>query len=299
MAEKSLKERLSQGILILDGGMGTQLVARGVESGKCNEYLNIESPDLIFDIHCAYLAAGSQAVITNTFGANRIILERHGLADDAEKINRQGAKIARRAAGDENYVLGNIGPTGDFLEPLGSLSTRRLKEAFMEQVEALAQAGADGIIIETMTAIDEITIAVEAASKVCNLPIFASMAFDGTAAGFRTMMGVDPAAFVSQITPLGVEAVGFNCGDMSLTDYVNLAGEFARTVKLLHTDVNMFAEPNAGKPKMVEGQTVYDITPAQFVAAVRKIRDAGITILGGCCGTNPDFIAAVARDINA
>jgi len=166
MSRMSLKERISGGIFLLDGAMGTQLIARGIEVGKCNDYLNVESPDVVSDIHRSYFKAGSDAVLTNTFGANKYALGRHRLAEEAAKINSAGARIARKAGGEEKYVLGDIGPSGDFLEPLGSLKPEELKEAFARQAKALLDGGVDGFIIETMTALDEVTIAIEAVKSV-------------------------------------------------------------------------------------------------------------------------------------
>jgi 5-methyltetrahydrofolate--homocysteine methyltransferase len=294
----SLKERIKQGLFLLDGAMGTQLIARDVEVGKCNDYLNIESPDIIFDIHRAYFEAGSDAVLTNTFGANKYALARHGFSDKVKEINTAAVQIARRAAGEEKYVLGNIGPSGDFLQPLGNLKPKELKDAFTAQAEALLTGGVDGFIIETMTAIDEITIAVEAAKSVCDLPVFASMAFDKTTAGdYRTMMGVDVESAVSKVVLLGVDAVGFNCGTLSLDDYVELADRYVSAVMAFGKDVLICAEPNAGKPELVDGKAVYRVSPEGFAAAVEKIHSASVRIIGGCCGTTPTHIEALAKSL--
>ena len=163
MPRISLKQRLTQDLFILDGAMGTELMAAGANPTQGNDYLNIEAPDIVETVHASYLAAGSDAAITNTFGANKIALARYGLADMAEEINTAGARIARKAAGEEKYVLGDIASCGEFLEPLGTLKPDQLKQVFTEQAKALADGGVDGIIIETMTALDEITIAIEAA----------------------------------------------------------------------------------------------------------------------------------------
>lgn len=141
MGRLSLKERMSEGLFLLDGATGAQLIARGTEAGVCNDYLNIESADIVFDVHRAYLDAGSDAVLTNTFGANRYALARHGLAEEVARINTAGAEISRRAAGEQKYVLGDIGPSGDFLEPLGSLKPEELKDAFAEQAKGFWQGG--------------------------------------------------------------------------------------------------------------------------------------------------------------
>lgn len=296
MTKTSLKERIRQGLFLLDGAMGTELIAHGVEVGKCDDYLNIESPDTVFEIHQAYFQAGSDAVLTNTFGGNRFALSRYGFGDKVEEVNTAAAKIARRAAGEEKYVLGDIGPSGDFLKPLGNLEVEELREAFAEQAKALSAGGVDGIIIETMAAIEEITIAIEAVKSVCSdLPVFASMAFGKASDGYRTMMGVDVEAAVSKIVSLGVNAVGFNCGTVSLGEYVELAEEYVSVVERLGTDVLIFAEPNAGKPELVDGRAVYKVSPEDFASAAEKIHSAGISIIGGCCGTGPEHIKTLAE----
>ncbi|MGA1980118.1 MAG: homocysteine S-methyltransferase family protein [Sedimentisphaerales bacterium] len=294
MAKISLRERINKGLFLLDGAMGTQLIARGIELGRCCDYLNIEQGDTIFEIHRAYLEAGSDAVLTNTFGANKFALGRHGFDDEVKEINTAGAKIARRAAGAGKYVLGDIGPSGDFLKPLGNLEPKELKAAFAEQAKALSAGGVDGFIIETVTALDELTIAIEAVKSVSgDLPVFASMAFDKVASGFRTMMGVDVESAVSKMVSLGVDAVGFNCGTASLNEYVELAKKFVSAVSTLNKKVLIFAEPNAGKPELVDGRVVYKVLPEDFAAAAEKIHLAGVNIIGGCCGTTPEHIRAL------
>ncbi len=160
MARVSLRERIKQDLFLLDGAMGTELIARGIEVGKCNDYLNIEQPDVIFDIHHSYFEAGSDAVISNTFGANQYALGCHGFAQETIKINKAGIQIARDAAGENKYVLGDIGPSGDFLEPVGTLKAQELKDAYVLQANALMDGGIDGFIIETMTALEEIAVAI-------------------------------------------------------------------------------------------------------------------------------------------
>lgn len=296
MARKSLRERIGQGVFLLDGAMGTQLFARGVEVGACNDYLNVKSPDVVCEVHRAYLDAGSDAVLTNTFGANRVALKRYGLADQAQRINQAGARIARRAAGGKKYVLGDIGPCGEFLEPLGALKAQELKDAFAEQARALLAGGVDGLIIETMTALDEIVVAIEAAKSVCgDLPLFASMSFDKAGDDFKTMMGVDVTGAVGKIVSLGVDAVGFNCGTATLDEYVELAERLVAAASSASDEVLVLAEPNAGKPELVDGKAVYVVLPGDFAAAAKKIHLAGVNIIGGCCGTGPAHIEAVAK----
>ena len=297
MPKTSLKERIKKGPLVLDGAMGTELIARGIQVGACNEYLNIDSAGIISDIHHAYLLAGSDAIITNTFGANKYSLERHGYAEETVRINKAGAELARQVAG-EKYVLGDIGPSGDFLEPLGALKPDELRAAFASQAEALLAGGVDGLIIETMTALDETLIAIEAAKSIAgDKPVLVSMSFDKTGDSFKTMMGVDVEAAVSKIVPLNVYAIGFNCGTLSLDEYVVLSEEFVTAVRALSDDLAICAEPNAGKPELVEDKAVYKVSPEDFAAAAQKINSAGVSIIGGCCGTSPAHIEAVARRI--
>jgi 5-methyltetrahydrofolate--homocysteine methyltransferase len=296
MAGRDLRARIQKDLFLLDGAMGTQLIARGAEPGKCNDWLNVESPGMVMEIHRAYFDAGSDAVLTNTFGANRYALGRHGCADKAFEINKAGAQVARKAAGGSRYVLGDIGPTGDFLEPLGTLKAELVREAYAEQVKGLREGGVDGYIIETMTALDELAIAIEAArSAGGGLPVLASMSFDKGSAGFRTMMGVDVPSAVSKMISLGVDAVGFNCGTASLDEYVELSKAYVAAAQSSKKKVQVFAEPNAGKPELENGQAVYKVTPKEFAAACRKILDTGIHLLGGCCGTGPEHIRAVAE----
>jgi len=295
MGRISLGERIHQGLFLLDGAMGTQLFERGIEAGVCNDYLNIGSPDTVFDVHRAYLEAGSDAVLTNTFGANKFALSRYGLSDKIREINTKAAQIARRAAGEEKYVLGDIGPSGDFLKPLGNLNPAECKEAFAEQAKALAAGGVDGIIIETMTALDEAAVAVEAVKSVCDLPVFASMAFDRAGEDFRTMMGVDVESAVAKMASLGITVAGFNCGTVSLDEYIELAEKFVSVVKSLGKDVMVYAEPNAGKPELLNDKAVYKVTPDQFAAAAEKIHSVGVNIIGGCCGTSPAHIKAMSQ----
>jgi methionine synthase I (cobalamin-dependent) len=306
MSTISLRERIKQGLFLLDGAMGTELIARCFKTGTCNDYLNIDSPDVILDIHQAYLSAGSNAVLTNTFGANKYALARHGLAGKVVEINTAGAQISRQAAGRNKYVLGDIGPSGDFLQPLGYLKPKELKDAFAQQAKTLLDGGVDGFIIETMTALDEAEIVIEAVKSVCgDLPVFASMAFDKVRDGFKTMMGVDVESAVSKMVSLGIDAVGFNCGTLLLDEYVELAKKFVYVVKSLkkaritnhESRITIYAEPNAGKPELIDGKAVYKVTPDDFASAAERIHSLGVNIIGGCCGTTPEHIKETAKKL--
>ncbi|MCF7972393.1 MAG: homocysteine S-methyltransferase family protein [Phycisphaerae bacterium] len=295
MARQPLKDRLKQGIFLLDGGMGSQLIARQVQAATCNEVLSLESPDVIKAIHTDYLNAGSDAVISNTFGANPISLAKYGLADECCRICEAGARHARSAAGEDRYVLGDIGPCGDFLEPLGLVNPDQLKAAFAESTRGLVQGGVDGIIIETMTALDEITVAVQAVKSVApELPVLTSMAFDFTPVGPRTIMGVDVSTAVQTLSDLGVDAIGFNCGSATMEQYVELAHEFVEAKRALNAPCLIYAEPNAGRPELEGDQVVYRVTSEDYASSVLKMAVLGIHIFGGCCGTGPEHIGALA-----
>ncbi|MFA5554564.1 MAG: homocysteine S-methyltransferase family protein [Phycisphaerae bacterium] len=295
MSRISLKERIKQGPLFLDGAMGTQLFSRGVEQSGCIDYANIQVPEIVRAVHIEYFNAGSDAVLTNTFGANKFALGLHGLSDKAEQINIAGAKLAREAGGNDKYVLGDIGPSGQFLPPLGSLSPDELRLGYVQQANALAKGGVDGFILETFTALDEIEIAIEAVKSAAGqLPVFASMSFDSAGGNFRTMMGVDVESALTKILSIGVDAIGFNCGRIPLDGYVCLAGKYADTLKAANADVVLFAEPNAGLPEIADDKTIYKVTPQEFASVVKKIHTLGFNILGGCCGTTPSHIKAWA-----
>ena len=292
MSRIKLVDRISRGVFILDGAMGTQLMARGVEVWGCNDYLNIESPEIVGDIHTAYFQAGSDAVITNTFGANKFALERHGKGDEAQEINFAGAQVARKAAGDDKYVIGDIGPCGDFLEPLGMINTDELREAFTVQARGLAAGGVDGFIIETMTAIDEIEVVIEAVKSASDLPIFVSLAYDPAGGEFKTMMGTSPADAVGRLASFEIAAIGFNCGTLDMAGYVNLAKVYVDAIG--DKPIVLLAEPNAGKPELVDGEAVYTLSSEDFAKAAEQIHSAGAGIIGGCCGTSPGHIKVMA-----
>jgi methionine synthase I (cobalamin-dependent) len=296
MTRLTLNERIGQGVFFLDGAMGTQLFAAGAQPGSCNELLNLESPAIVAAVHRAYLEAGSDAVITNTFGGNTLTLRRHGLENKTVAINRAGAKIARQAAGPERWVLGDIGPCGDFLEPLGSVKEVQLAAAFAAQAEGLAEGGVDGFIIETMTALEEILVAIAAVRSITDeLPIFASLAYDPAGREARTMMGISPQDAVNRLADAGITAIGFNCGTLDMPGYVKLARTYAQAVE--QTGLLLLAEPNAGRPELEGDKAVYKLTPDDFAETMAEIAEIGVRLLGGCCGTTPEHIAAAVRKI--
>jgi len=295
MTRIALTERLRQGVFFIDGAMGTQLIAAGAPAGCCNDYLNIESPEIVKTVHQKYIDTGVDAIITNTFGGNALVLKRHGLADKAFEMNLAAAKLARSVAGQDKYVLGDIGPCGDFLEPLGMVKEEQLKAAFAEQVRGLVEGGVDGFIIETMTALDEIKVAIEAIQSVSDLPVLVSLAYDPAGDAARTMMGVTPQQAVEQLAFLGIVALGFNCGTLDMAGYVKLAQAYAQSLK--DSDVLLLAEPNAGRPELDGDKAVYKLSAQDYAEALVKIQQAGASILGGCCGTTPEHITAAVKKI--
>lgn len=275
--------------------MGTQLFARGVRQGQCTELLNVERPEIVADVHRAYLEAGSDAVLTNTFGGSAVSLKRHGIVYRTAELNRAAAELARLAAGEGKYVLGDIGPCGDFLEPLGPLKKEDLLSAFGEQVRGLAEGGVDGFIIETMTALEEIETAIEAIRDNAELPTLVSLAYDRAGNGFRTMMGVSPAQAVDRLAGLEIAAIGYNCGTLDMDGYIRLTKEYADALE--GKDILLLAEPNAGRPELDGDKAVYKLTPEAYADALQKINATGATLIGGCCGTTPEHIAAAAERI--
>jgi 5-methyltetrahydrofolate--homocysteine methyltransferase len=295
MTRLPLKERLRQGLFFLDGAMGTQLIEAGAKPGLCSELLNIEAPQIVASVHRAYIDAGCDAVLTNSFGANAVSLKRHSLSERAFELNKAAASLARQSAGDKKHVLGDIGPCGDFLQPLGALTEEKLLAAFTKQAQGLLAGGVDGFIIETMTALEEVEIAVKAVQGVCDLPVLVCLAYDPAGAQARTMMGIGPSQAVERLVPLGIAAVGFNCGTLDMPGYVALAKEYASALK--GAACLLIAEPNAGRPHLEGSKTVYSLGPKDFADALVKIHSAGATILGGCCGTTPAHIAAAVAAI--
>ncbi len=253
---------------------------------------NEERRSDILAVHRAYVAAGCRFITTNSFGGTRSMLARHAQADRTRDWNRMAAEIAREAAGPEHWVLGDVGPFGDFLEPMGDTSEEELLETFKEQIGALLEGGADAILVETMSDPGEAVVAVQAAKALASTtPVIVTYAFQKSATGeFRTMMGASVADALQRALDAGAEIVGANCGtDLALEDYVWLAAEL-HDVAAVNPGI---LQPNAGAPRPVSEGVVYDASPEEMAAAAIRIRDAGIGIVGGCCGTTPDHLQAM------
>ncbi|MHC4644751.1 MAG: homocysteine S-methyltransferase family protein [Planctomycetota bacterium] len=263
----------SEAVILLDGAMGTELDRRGLRGGGHN---NLEAPEAVLEIHRAYADCGCHALTTNTLTMNRIYIETHNVGVDVRAVNCAGAELARQAADSSRYVLGDISSTGRMLEPYGDYKESDFYETFREQAEILAEAGVDGFIVETMFDLREALCALRACKDHFELPVIASMAFATDEKGGRTMMGNSAEDCASQLAEAGADAIGANCGSL---DPLNLP---------------VLAQPNAGKPKLVEDKTLFEMAPAAFAAGIAECLRAGGRIVGGCCGTRPEHIRAVA-----
>lgn len=279
----------NQSFVIGDGAMGTMLQAAGLTSGGSPEEWNVERPDVLKDIHQAYVDAGSQTITTNSFGGTRYRLALHNHQDRVREFNLAAARIAREvadAAPHEVLVAGDIGPSGEILAPLGTTTAEEVREAFAEQAKALAEGGVDFFLIETMSALEEVTAAVEGIKSVSDLPIAATMTFDTK---YRTMMGVKPAQAVEALYNLGIVVLGANCG--------NGPDEIERVVTEMTAakpaGVYLIAQSNAGLPKWENKQVHYDGTPEVMAEYATKMRALGVNYVGACCGSTPEHIRAM------
>ncbi len=273
------------GPAITDGALGTQLQARGLAAGDCPEAWNLDRPADVEAVARAYVDAGSDLILTNTFGANRFVLEGHGLAGKAAEINRAGAAIAKRAAAGQARVFASIGPTGK-LVAAGEVTPEDLRAAFGEQARVLAEAGVDALVLETFADLDEIRAAI-AAAKATGLPVVASLVFDSGPAKDRTMTGATPEQAAGTAAEAGADAVGSNCG-LGIEGFIPVCRRLRAA-----TTLPLWMKPNAGMPESVGGKTIYKSAPADFAARVPELVKAGAHFVGGCCGTSPDFIRAI------
>jgi 5-methyltetrahydrofolate--homocysteine methyltransferase len=284
-----IEELLANGPVLTDGGWGTQLQARGLGPGEFPDEWNLSHPGQVAEVARAYVEAGSQIILTNTFGANRLRLQEQGLADKARQINQQGVALSRAAAAGRAKVFASIGPSGKMLLN-GDVTADELAAAFAQQAAALSEAGADGLVIETMSDLDEAKLAVEAAGQT-GLPVVACMVFDSGKAKDRTMMGQTPEQVAGVLAAAGADVIGANCGQ-------GVAG-FVSICQRLHAATNLpvWIKANAGLPTLSGGKANYHTTPQEFAAFVPELTAAGASFIGGCCGTTPAFIEAVAQKL--
>lgn len=308
-AGKSQKMRLpilgaiKQHVLLSDGAMGTQLQQAGLKPGECGELWNVEAPEKVKEIQKRYADAGSDMILTNTFGGSRIALARHGLGDRTAEINEAAARLAREVMGENHYVVGDLGPYGGMMEPHGDDESADVEESFFEQARGLLRGGVDALIVETQTAIEEATcgvrackMAIDEAGQTGKIPVIVSFAFDHNANGPpKTMMGVDPERAADEMGGLGIDIIAANCGTkLDIKDYIQIVEIYAKTLP----QTPIMAQPNAGSPEMEKGKVVYRETPAMMAQGVRPLVEAGAVIVGGCCGTTPEHIALFRKALS-
>jgi 5-methyltetrahydrofolate--homocysteine methyltransferase len=277
----------SKEVIYLDGATGTQLEAQGLEMGGQN---CLSHPHEVKQVHENYKAAGSMVLTTNTLTMNRVFIQTHDLQIDVRRVNLAGARLARETAGELMPVLGNLSSTGQLLEPYGSRTQKELALAFREQGQALVEGGVDGLLIETMFDLREALCALRAIKEICSLPVMVSLAFATAEKGGRTIMGDTAKDSARQLEKEGADIVGCNCGDLDAFQLARIIKEFREA-----TAVTLLAQSNAGKPKLVDGRTVFDQTPSQFAEGLAQCFENGARFLGGCCGTTPEHVAALIR----
>lgn len=282
-----IERLLAHGPTVTDGAWGTQLQARGLAIGDFPDAWNLTHPELVAEVARAYVASGSQVILTNTFGANRIRLAENSLADRVVEINRRGAEISRAAAAGQAAVFASMGPSGKLLMS-GEVNAEEILAAFTEQARGLAEGGADAIVVETMSDLEEAKLAV-AAARATGLPVVACMVFDSGKNLDRTMMGSTPEQAAQALNAAGADVIGANCGQ-------GIAGFLPICQRLrAATERPVWIKPNAGLPQLVEGRAVYAGTPEDFANQVPALIEAGANFIGGCCGTSPGFISALGR----
>jgi methionine synthase I (cobalamin-dependent) len=286
-----LLEILKSKTVIFDGGMGSMLIARGLGPGESPETWNLEKPEAVAEVQRLYYEAGADVVHTNSFGASPVKLADRGLGDQAEQINRRAAEITKSVCPAGKLVAGDMGPTGKFLKPLGDLDPRDAEDSYRRQAEALLTGGADLISIETMFSLEETLAAVRAVKSLGNVLVIASLTYNRTKNGFFTMMGDGVVKAVKALEDAGADAIGSNCS-LGSAEMIELTAAIRAA-----THQPVLIQPNAGKPLAVDDAVVYQQTPAEFAADGLRIKAAGADMIGGCCGTTPDFINELAKAV--
>jgi 5-methyltetrahydrofolate--homocysteine methyltransferase len=284
----SLLAALRDRVLLADGAMGTEIQQAGLESGGCGEAWNLDHPERVLAIQRRYVEAGSDVLLSHTFGACRIMLDRHGEGERTAEINRAAVRIARQALAGTGYVLGDIGPFGGLMEPYGDIASTTVERAFQEQARALVAAGADGIIIETQTAFEELAIGIAAAREAGAAVVIGSIAFDRMVEedDVRTMMGISPEQAAEFMAERGCDVAALNCGTgIDMTMAARIVARYRASAGL-----PVMVQPNAGQPVLEDMKVVYKETPDEMAAGLPALLEAGPRIVGGCCGSTPAHI---------
>ncbi|MFQ6082397.1 MAG: homocysteine S-methyltransferase family protein [Candidatus Aminicenantia bacterium] len=288
--KKSILELIKEGIILFDGANGSQLIKFGLPSGYCPELWNIEKPEIVKKIHQEYFQAGSDAVLTNTFGGNRLKLKAYSLENKVHELNLRGAKLAFEIKPENKFVGGDIGPTGKFLQPQGEYTQEEFEKIFYQQTLALVEGRVDFIMIETMYDIRETVCAVKGAKRATDLPIFASMTFKKTKRGFFTLMGNSVEQSVRELEKAGADGVGSNC-TLNSQEMALLVKEMRKI-----TSLPLIVQANAGQAILnPEGQIQYDQDAENYIKFVPEMIANGANIIGGCCGTDPEYIKKIAQ----
>ncbi len=294
MNNKNLLKRLKNGeVLVFDGATGTYLQNNGLEAGACPELMNIEYPKVVKNMASIYFDSGSDIVLTNSFGGNKFRLKHYGLENKVKEFNEVASSLAKSVAPNGCYVAGSVGPTGEFIEPLGSVSESEMYDVFSEQIIALEKGGADAVMIETQMAIEEAEIAIKATKENTNLLIFSSMVFDKGPRGFFTMMGITPESAVQGMLEAGADVVGANCGNGIEKMY-----EISKIMRS-KTEGLLMINSNAGIPIIKKEGIIYPETPEFMSEYYSKMIKVPVNILGGCCGTGPEHIESLRNVVDS
>jgi len=289
-----LLDRIKKGeILVSDGAMGTMLQDKGLKVGECPEEWNITHPGEVKAIAEAYLKAGSDMILTNTFGGSRFKLAKFGLEAKVAEFNKAGVSLAKKAALQYGgIVVASLGPTGEFMQPLGTVTEDGMYDVFKEQILAQIQGGADAICVETMTSLEEVSIAIKVVKENTSVPAIGTMTFDKGIKGYRTMMGVSIKEAALGLEKAGADIIGTNCGN-GIGHMVNIVKEMRK-----YSSKPILVHANAGVPELIHGKTCFRETPEDMSEKVPELIDAGANIIGGCCGTTPEHIRAIRNIVN-
>ncbi len=280
----------AKGVLVADGAWGTEMIGKGLTPGECPELWNLSRPDDVRAIARAYKEAGADIILTNTFGGNSFKLKKAGAADRVSEINRSGVELSRKASGN-SLVFASMGPTGEFLQPLGPISREQMILSFREQVNAFVEGGADGVIIETMTDLNEVKCAIAAVRENSDLTLAVSITFEKGPRGFATIMGVTPEQAARELEKERVDVAGSNCGS-GIENMVGIARAMHEVSAL-----PLWIKPNAGVAQLEGGKTVYPESPEQMAKFVPELLNSGAKVIGGCCGTTPEHIRLIVKTI--